>query len=140
MSYVIIEFWSRVVSGYNSFSKAQKKTLSQHVQNGIPPSLRGMVWPLLASSIKLEEQYVQLIDKDSVYEKAIIRDISKSTLSLSHDQQEVLFNVVKAYSLYDQEVGYHSGLLHMAAPLLSNVSITYMTYVTIILIAVVFAV
>lgn len=78
----------------------------------------------------MEEQYLQLIDKESVYEKAIIRDISKSTLLdheffKGHDGQEVLFNIVKAYSLYDAEVGYHQALLYISAPLLLNVSIKY---------------
>jgi hypothetical protein len=88
-----------------------------------------MVWPLLAASKnnKLEEQYLQLIDKESVYEKAIVRDIAKSTLLeheffKGHDGQEVLFNVVKAYSLHDTEVGYNQALLYMTAPLVLNVS------------------
>lgn len=88
-----------------------------------------MIWQLFTKSknIKLEEQYMQLIKEESVYEKAISRDLTKSSL-LNHDYfadqegQEALFNMVKAYSLFDPEVGYSQGLLHVAAPLLLNVS------------------
>lgn len=130
--YTPLEFWSKVISDFNTVAKSQKKILSYNVQRGIPPSLRGMIWQLFAKSknLKLEEQYMQLIKEESVYEKAIARDISKSSL-LNHDYfadqegHEALFNVVKAYSLYDTEVGYSQGLLHITAPLLLNVSLFF---------------
>lgn len=88
-----------------------------------------MIWQLFAKSknVKLEEQYMQLLKEESVYEKAIARDLPKASF-INHeyftdqDGQEALFNVVKAYSLYDTEVGYSQGLLHITGPLLLNVS------------------
>lgn len=123
------EFWSKVISDFNGVAKSEPKILSYHIQRGIPPSLRGMIWQLFGKSknVKLEEQYMQLLKSESVYEKAIARDLPKASI-MSHeyfqdqDGQEALFNVVKAYSLYDTEVGYSQGLLHITGPLLLNVS------------------
>lgn len=98
------------------------------MQRGMPPSLRGMIWQLFANSknITLEEKYLQLINEDSVYEKAIARDLPRTFPNHSYFQskagQEALFNVVKAYSLYDTDVGYCQGLSFIAGPLLLNVS------------------
>lgn len=121
------EFWSKVISDFNGVAKSEPKILSYHIQRGIPPSLRGMIWQLFAKSknVKLEEQYMQLLKEESVYEKAIARDLPKASF-INHDYfqlqdgQEALFNVVKAYSLYDTEVGYSQGLLHITGPLLLN--------------------
>lgn len=123
---LLLEFWSKVISDFNSVSKSEPKILSHHIQRGIPPSLRGMVWQLLAKSknLKLEEQYMQLLKEESVYEKAIARDLPRACFNINHDQ-EALFNVVKAYSLYDTDVGYNQSILHITAPLLLNVSVEY---------------
>lgn len=118
-----------MISDFNGVAKSEPKILSYHIQRGIPPSLRGMIWQLFGKSknVKLEEQYMQLLKSESVYEKAIARDLPKASI-MSHeyfqdqDGQEALFNVVKAYSLYDTEVGYSQGLLHITGPLLLNVS------------------
>ncbi|KAG2201062.1 hypothetical protein INT47_010814 [Mucor saturninus] len=121
------EFWSKVISDFNGVAKSEPKILSYHIQRGIPPSLRGMIWQLFGKSknVKLEEQYMQLLKEESVYEKAIARDLPRASF-ISHeyfqlqDGQEALFNVVKAYSLYDTEVGYSQSLLHITGPLLLN--------------------
>ncbi|GAA5815319.1 hypothetical protein MFLAVUS_008825 [Mucor flavus] len=114
------EFWSKVISDFNGVAKSEPKILSHHIQRGIPPSLRGMVWQLLAKSknLKLEDQYMQLLKDESVYEKAIARDLPRACF-VNHDQ-EALFNVVKAYSLYDTDVGYNQSILHVTVPLLMN--------------------
>ncbi|KAI7908130.1 rab-GTPase-TBC domain-containing protein [Cokeromyces recurvatus] len=135
------EFWSKLILDFNNAVKSEPKMLSYHIERGgIPPSLRGMIWQLLAKSknLDLEDKYMQLLKLESVYEKAIIRDLPKVIIAASvydmqsdnlvnHDQQqesqqqrEALFNVVKAYSLYDTEVGYSQGLLHIVSPLLLN--------------------
>ncbi|KAI9490639.1 rab-GTPase-TBC domain-containing protein [Zychaea mexicana] len=118
------EFWSKVVS---DFKAVKASTLRHHLQRGgVPPSLRGTVWPLLAKSkdSRLEDQYMRLLKSESVYEKAIIRDLARTFADneyfQSKDGQEALFNVAKAYSLYDTDVGYCQGVLFIAAPLLLN--------------------
>lgn len=116
------------------FDQVQKnKDMSSQVQKGIPPSLRGMVWQLLTKSKQLElldeQQYIDLLRTSSPYDKMIQRDLARTFPG--HDYfkeqdgagQEGLYNVVRAYSVYDSEVGYCQGLAFIVGPLLLNVSI-----------------
>ncbi|KAG1051043.1 hypothetical protein G6F46_008507 [Rhizopus delemar] len=116
------EFWSKVISDFAGVSKSEAKVLSCQIQKGIPSALRGTVWQMFAKSknIKLEEQYMQLLKDESVYEKAIARDLPKLTALNEEHQKEALFNVMKAYSLYDKDVGYSPSLLYVTMPLLLN--------------------
>lgn len=93
------------------------------------------MWCLMSSSkdLELESTYSALLKETSAHEKAIMRDLSRTFPH--HDYfkeggvpgtgtgQENLFNVVKAYSLYDEEVGYCQGLQFIVGPLLLNVSV-----------------
>jgi len=74
----------------------------------------------------IEETYLKLLKGSSVHEKAITRDLGRTFPH--HDfftngsgiGQENLFNVLKAYSLYDPQVGYCQGLPFVVAILLLN--------------------
>lgn len=92
------------------------KELVKHIRNGIPPSVRGTVWQALARSKddQLVKKYMELLNQPSPFEKLIQRDLIPG--------QENLYHVVKAYSTYDQQVGYCQALNHIVNPLLSNVS------------------
>lgn len=123
-----LEFWSKVVSDYNGFAKGNPKAIIQHIQRGgIPPTLRGMVWQLLMKSKDsgLEEKYLELLKSESVYEKAIWRDVPRTFADQEYfsrkEGQDALFNMAKAYSLYDTQVGYCHGIAFVAGPLLLNV-------------------
>lgn len=119
-----------MISGYKTFTQSEVKNLSIQVQHGIPTALRGTIWPLLAKQQDngLQNDYIQLLRQESVYEKAITRDLHRTfphhPYFQSTEGQESLFNVVKAYSLYDPEVGYCQGLSFVAGPLLLNVNFT----------------
>ncbi|KAI9301256.1 rab-GTPase-TBC domain-containing protein, partial [Cunninghamella echinulata] len=120
------EFWSQVISDYDKVAKSEPALLLLHVQRGVPQALRGMVWQLFARSkdIKLEQKYMQLLKDGSVYEKAILRDLERTFPHYEYFQtkegQDALFNVVKAYSLYDLDIGYCQGIAFIAGPLLMN--------------------
>ncbi|NXT82265.1 EVI5 protein, partial [Zapornia atra] len=87
------------------------------VRKGIPHHFRAIVWQLLCSaqSMPIKDQYSELLKMTSPCEKLIRRDIARTYPE--HDffkekdslGQEVLFNVMKAYSLVDREVGYCQG-------------------------------
>ena len=72
----------------------------------------------------LEDAYVELLKLSSPYEKMIIRDLARTFPKhefFKHADglgQESLFNVMKAYSLYDPEVGYCQGLSFIVGALL----------------------
>lgn len=78
----------------------------------------------------MEGLYAQLLTQTSPHEKSIGRDLNRTFPK--HDYfidpagagQEQLFNVVKAYSIHDEEVGYTQGLQFIVGPLLLNVSRT----------------
>lgn len=102
--------------------------LSDHIRHGgVPPSIRGAVWQQLAKSkdAALEQQYLELLTRESIYEKAINRDLGRTFTNDEYFQnghgREALFNIVKAYSLYDEQVGYSHGIAFIAGPLLRNV-------------------
>lgn len=80
-----------------------------------------------SKSAPLEETYKALLKLPSPHEKAIAKDLSRTFPNHKYFQgggvgQESLYMVLKAYSLYDQEVGYTQGLAFIVAALLLNVS------------------
>ncbi|TRY99506.1 hypothetical protein DNTS_020815 [Danionella cerebrum] len=87
------------------------------IRKGIPHHFRAIVWQLLcnATDMPVKNQYSELLKMSSPCEKLIRRDIARTYPE--HDffkgqdslGQEVLFNVMKAYSLVDREVGYCQG-------------------------------
>ncbi|KAM0790844.1 hypothetical protein ACM66B_004688 [Microbotryomycetes sp. NB124-2] len=121
-------FWGRVMSNYEEVASTEPRELSRAIQRGIPEALRGMTWQLMAASkdLVLEEMYGELLKQPSVHEKSIARDLNRTFpkheyfMDASGAGQEHLFNVVKAYSIYDEEVGYTQGLQFIVGPLLLN--------------------
>ncbi|KAF9268891.1 RabGAP/TBC [Marasmius fiardii PR-910] len=122
------DFWGAVVSDYTSFAEERSEELARAITRGIPDTLRGMMWQLMAASkdVELEARYLILLKETSTHDKAILRDLGRTFPH--HDYfndgqgigQENLYNVLKAYSLYDPQVGYCQGLPFVVAILLLN--------------------
>ncbi|PPQ63985.1 hypothetical protein CVT24_009414 [Panaeolus cyanescens] len=122
------DFWGIVISDYHAFATEKPEELARAIQRGIPSTLRGMMWQHMAASKdpELEATYLRLLKETSTHEKAITRDLGRTFPH--HDYftdgqgigQENLFNVLKAYSLYDPHVGYCQGLPFIVAILLLN--------------------
>lgn len=89
--------------------------------------MRGTVWKALSNSksLHLEPLYQQLKNESSPYEKIIQRDVSRtfpnSEMFCKESGQRALERVLRAYSLYDAELGYCQGLAFLVGPLLLNV-------------------
>ncbi|OCF59563.1 hypothetical protein L486_02233 [Kwoniella mangroviensis CBS 10435] len=121
-------FWGSVVQDFENVARERPKDLSKAIQMGIPPVIRGAIWQLMSSSksTPLEETYKALLKIPSTHEKAIKKDLNRTFPNHKYFQdnagigQEGLFMVVKAYSLYDPEVGYTQGLAFIVAALLLN--------------------
>ncbi|XP_054158022.1 ecotropic viral integration site 5 ortholog-like isoform X2 [Oppia nitens] len=123
----IWQLWGYIMNDWNNQSK-KKSTIQDLVRKGIPHHLRGMVWQLLcnAQNSSVRDQYSQFLSQSSVCEKVIKRDIARTYPE--HDffkekgspGQEGLFNVMKAYSIYDSEVGYCQGSAFLVGVLLLN--------------------
>eukprot|EP00118_Oscarella_pearsei_P023239 m.275037 g.275037 ORF g.275037 m.275037 type:complete len:600 (+) comp40594_c1_seq5:1324-3123(+) len=118
--------WGAVIANWDENIQKRPKYVRQLVREGIPDAVRGLAWQLLSKSFDspLKETYSDLLEMSSPSEKLIQRDIArtfpkheffKEQNSLG---QESLFNVVKAYSLYDKEVGYCQGSPFIAGILL----------------------
>ncbi|XP_053105892.1 EVI5-like protein isoform X2 [Hemicordylus capensis] len=109
--------WGRIVNEWDDVRKKKEKQVKELVRKGIPHHFRAIVWQLLctAQNMPIKDQYSELLKMTSPSEKLIRRDIARTYPE--HDffkekdslGQEVLFNVMKAYSLVDREVGYCQG-------------------------------
>uniref|UniRef100_A0A673HAM5 Rab-GAP TBC domain-containing protein n=1 Tax=Sinocyclocheilus rhinocerous TaxID=307959 RepID=A0A673HAM5_9TELE len=109
--------WGRIVNEWEDVRKKKEKQLKELVRKGIPHHFRAIVWQLLcnAQNLPIKEQYSELLKMTSPCERLIRRDIARTypehEFFKEKDSlgQEVLFNVMKAYSLVDREVGYCQG-------------------------------
>ncbi|XP_069334315.1 ecotropic viral integration site 5 protein homolog isoform X2 [Eulemur rufifrons] len=109
--------WGRIVNEWEDVRKKKEKQVKELVRKGIPHHFRAIVWQLLCSaqSMPIKDQYSELLKMTSPCEKLIRRDIARTypehNFFKEKDSlgQEVLFNVMKAYSLVDREVGYCQG-------------------------------
>ncbi|XP_056366551.1 EVI5-like protein [Oenanthe melanoleuca] len=109
--------WGRIVNEWDEWRRKKEKLLKELIRKGIPQHFRAIVWQLLCSAaeLPLKAQYSELLRMSSPCERLIRRDIARTYPE--HDffkgqdslGQEVLFNVMKAYSLVDREVGYCQG-------------------------------
>uniref|UniRef100_A0AAR2KI47 Rab-GAP TBC domain-containing protein n=1 Tax=Pygocentrus nattereri TaxID=42514 RepID=A0AAR2KI47_PYGNA len=109
--------WGRIVNEWDEWRRKKDKLLKELIRKGIPHHFRAIVWQLLgnATDMPVKNQYSELLKMSSPCEKLIRRDIARTYPE--HDffkgqdslGQEVLFNVMKAYSLVDREVGYCQG-------------------------------
>lgn len=121
------EFWTRVVEDYDLVVQKDPDLLLNAVADGIPKEFRGIIWQLVArsKSLQLEELYMTLKSEPSIHERAIKRDLTRTSFFTSVDalnKGDELFNVIKAYSLFDPDVGYTQGMVFIAVPLIMNMT------------------
>merc|ERR1711971_756405 len=109
--------WGKIINEWETWSKKKQPQLKDLVRRGIPHHFRGMAWQLLCSAHDSPDKakYADYMKRQSACEKVIRRDIARTYPE--HDffkkkdgvGQEALFNVMKAYSIHDREVGYCQG-------------------------------
>lgn len=116
-------FPETTLSGPNLFVRlffhfSRPPELASFIQTGVPDAVRGQIWILLAKAYNDEDliqMYHTLLEKESLSEQVILRDIHRTFPAHEYfkepngEGQQSLYKISKAYSLYDDEVGYCQG-------------------------------
>ena len=123
----LLEFWETFLE-----QPQQQLTKYPHLISGkirsapIPTHLRAKIWMHLADTKldRVETMYDSLLNETSDYQVIIRRDIPRTFPNVDmfkgKQGQEQLFNVLKAFSVYDRDVGYCQGLSFCVGPLLMH--------------------
>ena len=112
-------------------SQLNQNRLLIFLKTGIPPSLRAKIWIYLSGSFESYKQNKQqstyqelLLSTNPTAEEQINKDLHRTFLNESRNKliklenTNKLFNVLKAYAVYDKEVGYCQGTNTIVATLL----------------------
>ncbi|XP_032593763.1 ecotropic viral integration site 5 ortholog isoform X2 [Drosophila grimshawi] len=108
--------WASILNDWEGALKRKNPCVRELVRRGIPHHFRAIVWQQLSGAADADKkQYAEYIKATSACEKVIRRDIARTYPEVDFFKekdgpgQEALFNVIKAYSLHDREVGYCQG-------------------------------
>jgi hypothetical protein len=124
--------WSKMIKSWDTYSVKNAEKVVSRAEKGIPDCVRGEAWKrLCGASTEMEqrsEKYGELRAMKSKWVTQIDLDVNRS--SRNHLQfkerygkgQVALFNVLKSYSAYDEEVGYCQGMSDITSLLLKYVT------------------
>ncbi|ETN41158.1 uncharacterized protein HMPREF1541_03093 [Cyphellophora europaea CBS 101466] len=125
-----LDFWAAVVQDYNQAVERLPTLTVNKIRAGIPPPLRGQVWPSIAGArdSTLHAEFQRLANEPSPYDGLIGKDVGRSFPNVEMfrekdgEGQIMLGRVLKAFSLYDEAIGYCQGLGFVVGPLLMHMS------------------
>lgn len=121
-----LDFWAALVKDYPQTAQRLPTLTANKIKGGVPPPLRGVVWVSMvgARDQQLSDDFERLSAESSPYENMIGKDIGRSFPGVDMfkeaggEGQTMLAQVLKAFSLYDEEIGYCQGLGFLVGPLL----------------------
>ena len=125
-----LEFWAALVQDYRQTVQRLPTLTSNKIRSGVPPPLRGVVWPSIAGAhdSQLHADFLRLSTETSPYDGLIGKDVGRSFPNVDlfkekdGEGQQMLRRVLKAFSLYDEKIGYCQGLGFVVGPLLMHMS------------------
>lgn len=125
-----LEFWAALVQDYPQTVQRLPTLTSNKIRGGVPPPLRGVVWPSIAGAHdpKLHEDFQKLSVETSPYDGLIGKDVGRSFPNVDMfkekdgEGQQMLRRVLKAFSLHDEKIGYCQGLGFVVGPLLMHMN------------------
>lgn len=129
--YVTEEIWNHVICFWQDFGEAESKCFRALIVRGIPDHFRRDVWLMMANIENIGElydTYKQCLKKKYESEDEIKLDVPRTFPNVegfceSDDRLlKSLFKVVKAYSIYDADVGYCQGVASLAGLLLMKMN------------------
>lgn len=121
-----LEFWAALVKDYEQTAQRLPTLTANKIKGGVPPPIRGLVWISMvgARDRDLSELFDKLVLEHSEYDTIIAKDVGRSfpLVEMFRDPngpgQQMLGRVLKAFSLYDKDIGYCQGLGFLVGPLL----------------------
>ncbi|KAK9765453.1 hypothetical protein K7432_006209 [Basidiobolus ranarum] len=120
------KFWNCLIENYSIMLAQNPVRVTQRIYQGIPKEYRSVMWQCMSQSktTYLDTLYFQLLKERSPFEADILLDLPRTFPRVDMfkkkggEGQTRLFNVLKAYSVYDPEIGYAQGLGYIVAVLL----------------------
>ena len=137
----LIESFNRNKANYTEEDLlAFRKQVSKAVVYGVPKLRKGQIWEFLATIRKSnwkkddESRFHDLLGQLTTQQHAIFVDLGRTFPNVPFfsnsmgEGQLALFNLLKAYSLFDTEVEYCQGLSFVAGILLLHVSFCFIKF------------
>eukprot|EP00002_Diphylleia_rotans_P003793 TRINITY_DN12698_c0_g1_i1.p1 TRINITY_DN12698_c0_g1~~TRINITY_DN12698_c0_g1_i1.p1 ORF type:complete len:345 (-),score=81.62 TRINITY_DN12698_c0_g1_i1:262-1296(-) len=120
--------WIRMFDDWDRFVEKKPKKLLERLRKGVPDRVRAKSWQKILRLNDLLVQnpgrFLELAQEKSVCDEEIERDIQRTFPSnlIIKQGEASLYNVLRAYSNYDREVGYCQGM-----GFISGLFLIYMT-------------
>ncbi|ORY03968.1 RabGAP/TBC [Basidiobolus meristosporus CBS 931.73] len=124
------DLWEALKADFSQMQDSSPELVRELVYSGIPNNHRGDIWQLLSNSKEthLESVYYKLLLEPTEYDKAIVLDLSRTFPTVEEFMavgglgQTKMFKVLKAYAVYDTEIGYCQGLGFIVGTLVRQMS------------------
>ncbi|CRG94985.1 GTPase-activating protein, putative [Plasmodium gallinaceum] len=111
---------------YVEYNRKINSIIKDEVIKGIPDHIRGFAWQILVQSYMYKEnneikRYEHYLSINNKYENTIKKDINRTypkhiLFKNNYEKgQKILFNVLKAYSNYNSDLGYCQGMAFIVA-------------------------
>nr|XP_060625407.1 TBC1 domain family member 4 isoform X4 [Anolis sagrei ordinatus] len=134
-----INIWDKKLSNFRAKIKCDMEDIHATLKDGVPKGRRGEIWQFLAVQHRVRHRlpnkqqppdisYKELLKQLTAQQHAILVDLGRTFPTHPYFSAQLgagqlsLFNLLKAYSLLDKEVGYCQGISFVAGVLLLHMS------------------